>query len=73
MLSTGRSQNVLLVNLEYENNPIEDPPQLVLQQGFKSVMGYLQRMFDVSKTGHVDLRDLQVLSLLDLLVPKCKY
>ena len=73
MLSTGRSQNVLLVNLEYENNPIEDPPQLVLQQGFKSVMGYLQRMFDVSKTGHVDLRDLQVLSLLDLLVHKCKY
>ncbi len=73
MLSTGRSQNVLLVNLEYENNPIEDPPQLVLQQGFKSVMGYLQRMFDVSKTGHVDLRDLQVLTLLDLLVQKCKY
>ena len=73
MLSTGRSQNVLLVNLEYENNPIEDPPQLVLQQGFKSVMGYLQRMFDVTKTGHVDLRDLQVLSLLDLLVQKCKY
>ncbi len=73
MLSPGLSQNVLLVNLEYENNPIEDPPQLVLQQGFKSVMGYLQRMFDVTKTGHVDLRDLQVLSLLDLLVPKCKY
>jgi hypothetical protein len=73
VLSTGRSQNVLLVNLEYENNPIEDPPQLVLQQGFKSVMGYLQRMFDVSKTGHVDLRDLQVLTLLDLLVQKCKY
>jgi len=73
VLSPGRSQNVLLVNLEYENNPIEDPPQLVLQQGFKSVMGYLQRMFDVSKTGHVDLRDLQVLTLLDLLVQKCKY
>jgi hypothetical protein len=73
VLSPGLSQNVLLVNLEYENNPIEDPPQLVLQQGFKSVMGYLQRMFDVTKTGHVDLRDLQVLSLLDLLVPKCKY
>ena len=73
MLSPGLSQNVLLVNLEYENNPIEDPPQLVLQQGFKSVMGYLQRMFDVTKTGHVDLRDLQVLSLLDLLVQKCKY
>jgi hypothetical protein len=64
---------VLLVNLEYENNPIEDPPQLVLQQGFKSVMGYLQRMFDVTKTGHVDLRDLQVLSLLDLLVQNCKF
>ena len=73
MLSPGLSQNVLLVNLEYENNPIEDPPQLVLQQGFKSVMGYLQRMFDVTKTGHVDLRDLQVLSLPDLLVQKCKY
>jgi len=73
VLSPGLSQNVLLVNLEYENNPIEDPPQLVLQQGFKSVMGYLQRMFDVTKTGHVDLRDLQVLSLLDLLLPKCKY
>jgi hypothetical protein len=73
VLSLGRSQNVLLVNLEYENNPIEDPPQLVLQQGFKSVMGYLQRMFDVTKTGHVDLRDLQVLSLLDLLVQNCKF
>ena len=64
---------MLLVNLEYENNPIEDPPQLVLQQGFKSVMGYLQRMFDVTKTGHVDLRDLQVLSLLDLLLQICKF
>ena len=73
MLSPGLSQNVLLVNLEYENNPIEDPPQLVLQQGINSVMGYLQRMFDVTKTGHVDLRDLQVLSLLDLLVQNCKF
>ena len=60
VLSPGLSQNILLVTLDLEENPIEDPPELVLKQGFSAVMGYLQRMFDVTKTGHVDLRDLEL-------------
>ena len=35
-------------------------PTLVLRQGFAAIMGYLQRMFDVTATGHVDLRDLEL-------------
>jgi len=31
-----------------------------MRQGFGSVMGYLERMFQVTKTGHVDLRDLEL-------------
>jgi Leucine-rich repeat (LRR) protein len=60
VLSPGLSQNVLLVQFELDDNPIKDPPLLVLQQGFKAVMAYLQRMFDVKTTGHVDLRDLEL-------------
>ena len=29
VLSPGLSQNILLVTLELEENPIEDPPELV--------------------------------------------
>lgn len=50
------SQNVLLANFDFDNNPILDPPLLVLNQGFKAVMQYLKRMFDVTFTGHLDLR-----------------
>jgi len=60
VLSPGLSQNVLLVQFELDDNPIKDPPLLVLQQGFIAVMAYLQRMFDVKTTGHVDLRDLEL-------------
>lgn len=54
------SQNELLVNFDFENNPILDPPKLVLEKGFEAVMIYLKKMYDVTFTGHLDLRDLQL-------------
>jgi Leucine-rich repeat (LRR) protein len=50
------SRNVLLVTMDYDDNPIADPPQLVLREGFQAVMDYLTRMFDVTVSGHLDLR-----------------
>lgn len=54
------SQNELLISFDFANNPILDPPQLVLSKGFEAVMMYLKKMFDVTFTGHLDLRDLQL-------------
>jgi hypothetical protein len=56
MIPPALSRNVLLVSMDYAENPIADPPQLVLDEGFQSVMDYLKRMFDVTFTGHLDLR-----------------
>ena len=60
VLPPAMSQNELLVNFDFANNPILDPPKLVLEKGFDAVMLYLKKMFDVTFTGHLDLRDLQL-------------
>ena len=56
MIPPSLSRNILLVSMDYAENPIADPPQLVLDEGFQSVMDYLKRMFDVTFSGHLDLR-----------------
>ena len=56
MIPPALSRNILLVSMDYAENPVADPPQLVLDEGFQSVMDYLKRMFDVTLSGHLDLR-----------------